>query len=130
MNDAVGFGCRGQVFVTSFTGKLERVAQDTINAPTCKNAFLYYDLRFRISVQAPTNFRVLAFIVFSHHKKIDVVRPAIAQGRCYSLEQSYRAQIDVLLHLSPDRDQKSPQRYMIGHTGKPYGTQEYRIVVL
>ena len=79
MDDTVGLRCRGDMFRIALSCQLERVAHDAVNAFTREDILLDRHFRLRAAIKAPTNLRVLAFVILTHNEKIDILRTAITQ---------------------------------------------------
>jgi hypothetical protein len=73
---------------------------------------------------------IFAFGVFAHHPEIDVAGLAVGQRRRHARHQPHRAQVDVLVELAPELDQRAPQRNVIGNFGGPADRAEIDRVVL
>ena len=62
---------------------------------------------------------VLALGVFTHHVVVDVAGLAAGQRAGHTVKQAHRAQVDVLVELTAELEQRSPERDMVGHGGGP-----------
>src|SRR6185295_1165133 len=62
---------------------------------------------------------VFALGVLAHHEVVDVTRLATDQGTWHAVEQAYRPQVDVLIELAAELQQRAPQRNVVGHRGRP-----------
>src|SRR5439155_6375432 len=51
------------------------------------------------------------------------------QRRLDARHEAHGAHVGVLLEAAPDRNQESPERDMVGHSGKSDGAEEYAVVV-
>src|SRR6218665_3437352 len=69
---------------------------------------------------------MLALVVLSHDHEINGV--VVTKRRTYTRQGFDRTKIDVLLKLSPDGDQQTPESLNIGNIGHTDGTEEDRIV--
>src|SRR6218665_3701397 len=69
---------------------------------------------------------MLALVVLSHDHEINGA--VVTKRRTYTRQGFDRTKIDVLLKLSPDGDQQTPESLNIGNIGHTDGTEEDRIV--
>ena len=63
--------------------------------------------------------RVLALGVLAHDEVVDVAGLAARQRAGHAFEQAHRAQVDVLVELAPELQQRAPQRDVVGHRRGP-----------
>ena len=87
-----------------------------------------------ISRSVPSNIRpptdgIFALGVLAHDAEIDVAGLAVGQRRRHAGHQPHRAQIDVLVELAAELDQRAPQRNVIGHLRRPADRAEEDRVV-
>ena len=73
---------------------------------------------------------IFAFGVFAHHPEIDIAGLAARERRRHAGHQPHRAQIDVLVELPAEFDQRAPQRNVIGDFRRPADRAEIDRVVL
>jgi len=64
---------------------------------------------------AASHRRILAFGIFSHDQEVDVTRAAVGQRRGNAGHQPRGPQVDVLVELAADLDQRSPYRFVVRH---------------
>src|SRR6202790_2889967 len=113
VNDAIGF-CGGGHVRFAFPCQLECESQYSIHPATGEVGLLHGHLLIRVSKDSAAHIGVLAFIVYANDAKIDLPRLNFSERRFNPLQQTPRAQIRILLKTAPDRNQKSPQRNVIG----------------
>ena len=73
---------------------------------------------------------IFALGVLAHHPEIDIAGLAVGERRRHARHQPHRAQIDVLVELAPEFDQRAPQRNVIGDFRGPADRAEIDRVVL
>ena len=100
-------------------GQLERELQHPVHAYAGHHAFLHDDFSRRALEHAPANAGVFAFCVFAHDVHVDLAglaRCAVTphHRRDDAGHETRRAQIDVLVELAPEQQQRAPQRNMVG----------------
>ena len=127
MDDAVGLGRRGHFLCRAGLRQFECVAHDPVAARAGKDRLLDRHFGIGAFIHPPADLRIFAFDVFAHDHHVDVFGSTPRQRRGDAGQQARRAQINVLKEFAPDRDQHSPQRDMIGHTGHPDRTEKNRI---
>src|SRR5215469_10021900 len=98
-------------------GKVKSVSHDAIAAAAREHRLLNGHLDVGAAMQPAANLGVFSLIVLAHNTKIDFLRFAVAEGRRNALQQTNGAKVDVLFERTPDGNQQSPQRNMIGHAG-------------
>ncbi len=109
----VGFCRRGQRFARAALRQLEGVAQDTVNAPAGKDRLLNHHFMLGAFIGAPAQSGIFAFGVLAHHVEIDIASLFPRQRAGDAGEQAHRAQVDVLIELAAELQQRPPQRDMI-----------------
>ena len=70
------------------------------------------------------------FGVLAHHPEVDVARLAVRERRRHARHQPHRAQVDVLVELATEQDQRAPQRDVIRDLRRPADRAEEDRVVL
>jgi hypothetical protein len=66
--------------------------------------------------------------VLAHDEEVDFAGLAPGQRAGHALEEPHRAQVDVLVELAAELEQRAPQRDVVGHGGRPaHGTEEQRV---
>ncbi len=117
------------MFARAFLGQFERVFQDAINAGARHDGFLNDDFTVRAGIHLAADRGIFAFGVLAHDIEINITRFATGKGGWHAGHQFGRAQIDVLVKVTPEHDQRSPQRNMVRHRFRPADrTKEDRIV--
>src|SRR3954453_19952011 len=98
------------MFLGPGLSKLECEFQDAINTDPRHHGLLGDELAIGIGEHPSADRRILAFGVFSDYPEIDVARLSVGQRRWHAWHQPYRPEIDVLIELPPELDERSPQR--------------------
>src|SRR5580692_3458857 len=101
----------------SFASQFKGETQDTIDAAPREHGLLDGHLVVGALVEASADIRVFAFIVFANDSEVDFTGLPMFQRRFDPIEKAHGAKIDVLPERAPDRNQKPPQRDMIGNAG-------------
>src|SRR4029077_17108591 len=68
--------------------------------------------------------RVFAFVIFTHNAEIDLSGGEVLDGRFYSREQLYWANICILMELAANRNQKAPERNVVGDSWMAHGAEK------
>src|SRR5690606_11917345 len=111
------------------TRELESVTQYTVHAMARHHGFLDHDLARCAGVHAPAHAAVLALGVLAHDDHVDLAgltrRAIAADHRCGDPGHEARgAQVDVLIELAAEHEQRAPQRDVIGHlVGPAHGAE-------
>ena len=95
-----------------------------------QHRLLHHDLALGARKHAAADRRVFALGVLAHHPEVDVAGLAAGQRRRHAGHQPHRAQIDVLVELAAEQDERAPQRDVIRHLGRPADRAEEDRVVL
>ncbi len=127
--NAVAFGGRRHVLLRTFPGKVERKAQHAVDAMTSHDCLLHNELALGSLEHSTPDRRIFALGVLSYHDEIDCLRrprisAVIDQRRADARHQFAGAQIDVLIELAPELDQRAPQRHMVRHGRRPAARAE------
>ena len=96
---------------------------------TGHHRLLHDDLALGAGEHAPADRRILALGVLAHDPEIDVAGLAAGERRRHARHQAHRPQVDVLVELAAEQDQRSPQRDVIRHLGRPADRAEEDRVV-
>ena len=128
--DAVRLGRRGEVLLRRLLRQLERELQHAVDADAGEDGLLHDDLALGAGKCAPADRRILAFGVLAHDPEVDVARLAARERRRHARHQPHRAQIDVLVELAPEQDQRAPQRDVVRHLRRPADRAEEDRVML
>src|SRR5256885_354012 len=117
--DAVALGGQGDVLALAALGQVEGVLEQALGTLARVDRFLDHDLAVRALVHDAAQRGVFAFGVLAHHVVVDVAGLAAGQRAGHALEQAHGAQVDVLVELAAELEQRAPQRDMVGHGGGP-----------
>ena len=118
--DAIGFGGTGQVLLGPRTGEFESELQDAVHADARHHGFLHDDLALRAGEHAPADARVFAFGVLANDVHVDLAGLAPAaiaphDGSNDAGHQTRGTQVHILVELAAKKQQRAPQRYMVGN---------------
>src|SRR5262249_26000550 len=102
--------------------------EDTIDTASTKRALLHDHLVLGAVVHPAADGRILAFVVLANNPEIDIARFAIAQRRLNSGHQAYGAQVHILAELTPNREEKAPQRNGTGTPGNANRPEKDRVM--
>ena len=80
-----------------------------IDADAREHGFLYDHLALGAGEDAAADGRVFAFGVFAHHPEVDVAGLAVGERGGHAGHEPHRAQIDVLVELAAELDERAPQ---------------------
>jgi hypothetical protein len=89
--------------------QLERVLEDSLGAHAGEHRLLDHEFAFGTREHHATQVRVLAFGDLADNQVIDVARLATHQRTRHALEQPHWPQVDVLVELAPELEQRTPQ---------------------
>ena len=112
--DAVRLGGRRKVLLGSALSELEGESQHAVDADACHHGLLNHHLARRIGEDAAADRRIFAFGVFAYDIEVDVARLAVRQRRGNAGHEPDGAEVDVLVELAPELQQRSPQRDVVG----------------
>ena len=99
--------------------QLEGVAQHAVGAEAREHRLLDHDLALGALVHHAAEVGVFALGVLAHHEVVDVAGLAAGQRTRHAVEQPHRPQVDVLVELAAELEQRAPQRDVVGHRGRP-----------
>ena len=128
--DAVGLGRRGQMLLRARLREIEREFQDAVDADARHHGLLGDELTVGVREHAPADGGILTFGVFAHHPEIDIAGLAVGERRRHAGHQSHRAQIDILVELAPEFDERAPQGDVIRDFRRPADRTEIDRIVL
>src|SRR6185437_2055933 len=107
--ESIRLGRRGDVMAPEAAGQLEGIADDPVRALAGKNGGL--DRRLVLAAPEPAaDSGIFAFGIFANDPEIDVAGLLVAHRTAYARQEPNRAEIDVLVKLTADRDQQAPER--------------------
>src|SRR5262249_29686397 len=109
--------------------QVEGIAHNPLAALLCEHCLLDRRLKFGALIHAPADGRILTLIVLAHNPIVDFAGSPVGKRRLKALEQTYRPQVDVLLKLSADWNQKAPKRDVVRHIRPADSTEKNRIVM-
>jgi len=115
----VGFGRRSQRFAWAALRQFEGVAQDPVHAAAGKDRLLNHHFMLGAFIGAPAEGGIFAFGIFAHHVKIDIAGLFTRQRAGDAGEQTHRTQVDVLVKLTAELQQRPPQRNVVGNGIRP-----------
>ncbi|MNT25902.1 hypothetical protein D3C72_1614470 [compost metagenome] len=93
--------------------------------------FLDDDLAVGTFVHDAAERGVFALGVLAHHEVVDVTGLAAGQWAGHAFKQAHGAQVDVLVELAAELEQRAPQRDVVGHGGRPaHGAEQDGIEAL
>ena len=126
--DAVAFGGQRHVLARAALRQVEGELQQAVGAVARVDRLLDHDLAVRALVHDAAQRRVFALGVLAHHEVVDIAGLAAGQRAGHALEQTHGAQVDVLVELAAELQQRTPQRNVIGYGRRPaHGAEEDRI---
>ena len=128
--DAVRLGGGGQMLLRRLAGELEGEFQHAVDADAAHHRFLHDDLALGAGEHLAADRRIFALGVLAHHPEVDVAGLAVRERRRHAGHQPHRAQIDVLVELAAEQDERAPQRDVVGHLRRPADRAEKDRVVL
>ncbi len=110
-------------------GEVEGVADDAVDADARHHGLLHHELALGVGEHTPADRRIFALGVLAHDDEVDVTGLAAGERRTHARHQPHRPQIDILIELPAELDQRAPQRDVIGHRLRPAdGAEEDRVV--
>ena len=107
------------IFFSRRCGEIERELQHALGAVPREDRLLHHELALGAFEHRAADRRILAFGVLAHDHEVDVAGLAARERRGHAVEQTRRAQVDVLVELAAELEQRPPQRDVIGHGGGP-----------
>src|SRR5678815_1564613 len=110
--------------------ELERIPHYTIDTPSGEDRFLRRKFVLGAAENPSADRRVLALGILADHDEVDLFRRAVGEWCGDALEQTDRAEIDVLIEAAADWNQQSPQRDVIGHAGVADSAEKHRVELL
>ena len=89
-------------------GQLERVLHDAVHAHAREDGFLEHDFALGARKNLAADGRIFTFGVFAHHVEVDLAGLAIRERAGDAGHQAHGAQIDVLIELAAEQQQRAP----------------------
>ena len=105
-------------------GQLEGKAQDAIDAEPRHHRFLHDELAVGVGEHPAADRGIFALGVFTNDPEVDVAWLAADERRSHARHQAHGAQIDVLIELAAEFDERAPERHMVGDLGRPANRAE------
>ena len=123
--DAVGLGGRGELAARTLPSELESVLENAVDPGARHHGFLHHRLAGRALEDLAADARILALGILAYHVEVDLAGLAVGQRALDAGHQLAGAQIDVLVELAPELQQRAPQRHVIGNLlGHADGAEE------
>jgi len=95
-----------------------------------QDGLLHHDFAVGAGKRPPADRRIFAFGVLAHDPEIDVAGLPIRERRRHARHQPDGTQIDVLVELAAEQNERAPQRDVVRHLGGPADRAEEDRVVL
>ena len=109
--------------------QFEGVMQDTVGTYARHDRFLHDKFALGALKHAPAYRGVLTIGIFAHDAEVDVSGFTAGQRRGHAGHQFDRTQVHILIEFTPEQQQRSPERYMIGDfRGPADGTEIDRVM--
>lgn len=125
---AIALGRHGQVLARALAGLLESEAQHTVGAVAGEHRLLHHHLALGTLEHRAAHRGVLALGVFAHDQHVDVAGGPASERGWHAIEEARRAQVDVLVELAPELEQRAPQGDVVWHRLRPaHGAEVDRI---
>ncbi len=128
--DAVGLRRGRQMLLRRLASELKGELQHAIDADTAHHRLLHHDLALGAAEHAAADRGILALGVLAHDPEVDVAGLSSRQRRRHARHQPHRTQVDVLVELAAEQDQRAPQRNVIRDLRRPADRAEVDRVVL
>ena len=122
--DAVALGGQGDVLLGAALGQIKSELEQAVGAVARVDRFLDDDFAVGAFVHHAAERCVFALGVLAHHVVVDVARLATCQRAGHAFKQAYGAQVDVLIELAAELEQRTPQRNVVRHGGGPAHSAE------
>ena len=104
-------------------------SQDAIDSRAREDRFLHDEFALGAREHPAADGRVFALGVLPDHEEVDVAGLATGERARDAGHQPHGPEIDVLIELAAELDQRAPERDVIGHLRRPAdGTVEDRVV--
>ena len=114
----------------AFAGQFKSKLHDAISAAPRKHRLLGGEFVFSAAIHAPADRGIFALAVFAHDPKINITDLAISQRTFDARHQTHRAQVHVLIEITTERNQQTPEGNMIGYGRRPAGRAEKNRIML
>jgi hypothetical protein len=108
---------------------LEREFEHAVDADAGEDGLLHHHLALGAREDAPADRGIFAFGVLAHHPEVDVARLAVGERRGHARHQPHRPQVDVLIELAAELNERAPQRNVVGDFRRPADRAEVDRVV-
>ena len=100
-----------------------------VDAGAAHHRFLHHDFALGAGEHLAADRRILALGVLAHHPEVDVAGLAAGERAGHAGHQAHGAQVDVLVELAPEQDQRAPQRDVVGQlVGHADGAEVDRVM--
>jgi hypothetical protein len=109
--------------------QLEGELEHPVDAVTAHDRLLDNDLALGVREHAAADRGILAFRVLANDPEVDVAGLAARKRAGDTRHETDRAQVDVLIELAPEQDQRPPQGDVIRHDVRPADRAEVNGVV-
>ena len=96
------------MFLRSAAREFESEADDPVDAAAGEDAFLDHGFLLGAFEDPTADARIFAFGVFAYHQEVDVANLASAQRRRNTRHQAHRPQVNVLIELASQLEQRAP----------------------
>ncbi len=117
------------MFLAPALGQIEGVAQDAVDADAAHHGFLHDDLALGAGIHLAADRGIFALGVFAHDEEIDIAGLAAGERRWNARHQAHRPQVDILVELAAELQERAPERDMVRHGFRPAdGAEEDRVV--
>jgi hypothetical protein len=127
--DAVRLRRGREMLLRRLLRQLERELQHAVDADAGQDRLLHDDLTVGAGKRPPADRRIFALGVLAHDPEIDVAGFSSGQRRRHARHQPHRPQVDVLVELAPEQNQRAPQRDVIRNFRRPADrTEEDRVM--
>jgi hypothetical protein len=109
--------------------EVECEVEDAVDADAGHHGLLDDDFAVGAGKDSAADGGVLAFGVLADDEEVDVAGLAAGERAGHAGHQPHRTEVDVLVELAAEEDQRSPERDVVGHLLRPaYGAEEDGVV--
>ncbi len=116
-------------FLGVLRGEFEGKFEHAVDADARQHGFLHHHFALGAGKDAAADRGILALGILAHHPEIDVAGLPVGERRRHAGHQPHRTEIDVLIELAAELDQRAPQRDVIGNFRRPADRAEEDRVV-
>ena len=118
--NTIGFGGTGEMLLGAGLGQFKGEFQDAINTNARHDGLLHHNFTLCARVHAPANAGVLTLGVFAHDVHVNFTglpgRAVSSHHGCNDARHEPGwTQVDVLIKLTAEQKQRTPQRHMVGN---------------